>query len=101
MDKPWLANYEPAVPPTLSYRPIPVFQLLADTVARFPDRPAVRLVLSYAGAQAVGGQLSYRELAEEVERFAAALRSFGVKRATASRSCCLTSSSSRWPISER
>ncbi len=80
MDKPWLANYEPAVPPTLSYPLIPVQQILADAVARFPDNPALKMVLRYVGLQSIGCQLTYREFAAQVDRFAAVLASLGVKK---------------------
>src|SRR5512146_586802 len=80
MDKPWLADDEPAVPPTLSYPPIRVEQLLADTVARFPDNPAIKMVLRYVGSQAIGCQLTYGEFAAQVDRFAAALAALGVKK---------------------
>jgi long-chain acyl-CoA synthetase len=80
MDKPWLAHYEPAVPPTLTYPSTTLHQSLDDTVRRFPDKPAVKLILKYVGATSLGGQLTYRQLSAEVDRCAAALSALGVKQ---------------------
>ena len=80
MEKPWLAHYESAVPPTLTYPAITLSQTLEDSVRKFPDHCAAKLVLRYVGDNSLGVSLSYRELADEVDHFAAALHALGVRK---------------------
>ncbi len=80
MEKPWFAHYEPNVPHTMPYPTIPLHQMLEDSVRRFPDQTALKLVLRYVGPLALGATLSYRQLMEQVNRFAAALAALGVKQ---------------------
>lgn len=80
MEKPWLAHYEPAVPHRISYPQVTLYQTLADSVQKFPNQPAMTLVLRYLGPLRLGGRLSYRQLQAEVDRFAAALHSLGVRK---------------------
>ena len=68
---PWLAHYDPGVPPTLA--PYPARTLLdcfADGVRARPDAP----VLLFKGAA-----LTHRQLDEEADAFAVALQKLGVK----------------------
>ena len=69
MERPWLANYPKEVPPSLEYPTIPLFALLDESARRFPDHPA----LIYYGRR-----ITYRELKELTEAFAAALYALGV-----------------------
>ncbi len=71
MDKPWLKFYEPSVPATLTYPDVPLFHFLDDTAAKYPNRPALYFY---------GERLSYRTLANMVNRFANALIALGVKK---------------------
>jgi long-chain acyl-CoA synthetase len=71
MLNPWLAHYEPGVPPTLEYPALPLHGLLEQTAARYPQRIATVFF---------GAQLSYRALNAAADRFAHALLSFGLKR---------------------
>ncbi len=80
MDKPWYAHYEAPVPRTLAYQPVTLNRMLEDTVQRFPDHNALHLILRYAGPTAIGGRLTYRQLQDEVDRFAAALYGLGVRK---------------------
>jgi long-chain acyl-CoA synthetase len=80
MEKPWLAHYESAVPPTLTYPAITLSQTLEDSARKFPDHCAARLVLRYVGDNSLGASLTYRELAAEVDHFAAALYALGVRK---------------------
>ncbi|TAK28681.1 MAG: long-chain fatty acid--CoA ligase [Chloroflexota bacterium] len=68
---PWLSHYEPGVPSSISYPATTLDSLLDTTVQRFPDRTATVFF---------GGRLSFRELIDQVNRFAAALRGLGVKK---------------------
>jgi long-chain acyl-CoA synthetase len=71
MLKPWLAHYEPGVPPTLNYPVVPLHGLLEQTAERFPDRAATVFF---------GARLSYRALNEAANRFAHALLNLGLKQ---------------------
>ena len=80
MEKPWLAHYENKVPRTIDYPPIPLHQMLEDSARRFPDQTALKLVLRYLGPLTLGATLTYRQLMDQVNRFAAALAALGVKQ---------------------
>ena len=80
MEKPWLAHYEPVVPHSLSYPRKSLFATLEDSARKYPDRPALHLILRYLGPLDLGARLSYRELLAEAERFAAALHALGVRK---------------------
>ncbi len=67
--RPWLRKYPPGVPAHLTYPDRRVGDLLDDAVRRWPDRAAVVFH---------GTVLTYRELAQAVERLAAALAADGV-----------------------
>ncbi len=69
MERVWTAQYDPRIPPSLSYPEVPLPQVLAQTAARFPDRPAL---LFY------GRVIRYRELDALVSRFAQALSRQGI-----------------------
>jgi long-chain acyl-CoA synthetase len=68
----WFTAYPPDVPHSLApYPKEPVFALLRNAAAGFPDRPA----LAFFGAH-----MTYSKLLSEVERFSAALAGLGVRR---------------------
>ena len=71
MLNPWLAQYEPEVPPSLTYPPVPMHRLLEQTAARYPRRPATIFL---------GARLTYQTLDETANRFAHALLGFGLQR---------------------
>ena len=71
MLKPWLAQYEPGVPPTLQYPALPLHGLLEQTAERYPERVATIFL---------GAKLTYRALNEAANRFAHALLNFGLQR---------------------
>ena len=71
---PWLTHYEQGVPATIDVPDITVQQFLVDSARKFPNKTAVRMVLRYLPlGLAVQGKLSYREVDELSDRFAAAL----------------------------
>ncbi len=70
-DKLWLKHYPPEIPATLQYREAPLFSLLEDAAARYPDLPALRF------AQI---RLSYAQLWAQAQRFAAALAELGLQK---------------------
>jgi len=70
-ERPWLGHYDEGVPYTTAIPRVPVHQLLRSSVRRFPFHVA----LYFEGAR-----LTYLRLSKEVNRFANALGSFGVKK---------------------
>ena len=70
-DKPWLKSYEPQVPPTLDYPESPLYTNLEETARKYPDATAT-IFLNH--------EMTYRELNELTDRFAAALQQLGVKK---------------------
>jgi len=70
MLKPWVAHYEPGVPPTLEYPAMTLHGLLEQTAERYPERLATIFL---------GAKLPYRALNEAANRFAHALLNLGVK----------------------
>ena len=80
MEKPWLAHYEKDVPHTIDYPRIPLHRALEDSARKYPDQTAIKLVLRYMGPFTIGATLTYRQLLDQVDRFAAALAALGVKK---------------------
>ncbi len=81
MDKPWLAHYEEGIPSTLTYPRIPLFQMLTDSARQYPDQIAVNMILRYLpGGLKIAARLTYRQLDELTNRFAAALSALGVRK---------------------
>ena len=69
-DKPWIKSYEKGVPETIQYEEICLPEILERTVRKFSQNSA--LVFQ-------GYRLSYAQLKEMVDRFAACLCDFGIK----------------------
>jgi long-chain acyl-CoA synthetase len=80
MEKPWLAFYEQEVPHSIDYPSIPLHQMLEDSARTYPDHTALKFVLRYLGPVTLGATLSYRQLLDQVNRFAAALYALGVRK---------------------
>ncbi|GJM40902.1 MAG: hypothetical protein DHS20C20_11840 [Ardenticatenaceae bacterium] len=70
-ERPWLVNYETAVPPTIDVPRLPLTRLLDRAWRRFPKRPAIRFM---------GHTLRYSSLSAQAGRFANALLSLGIKK---------------------
>ncbi len=71
MQKPWLNYYEEGVPATIDYPDTMMPQVLADMASKHPDHTATLFK---------GAKLTYRELNELVDKFAAGLQKLGVKK---------------------
>ena len=71
INKPWLDRYEKRVPPSIRYPKIPIHRFLTDTAAEHPDFIAV----SFNEIA-----ITYKELNERVNRFAAALQKAGLEK---------------------
>ncbi len=70
-DKPWLANYEKGVPEKIEYDEICLPAILERSSAKFPEKMALLFQ---------GYEVTFRQLNEMVNRFAAGLDSFGIKK---------------------
>ncbi|HRW04161.1 MAG TPA: long-chain fatty acid--CoA ligase [Caldilineaceae bacterium] len=79
-ERPWFAHYEPTVPQTIDVPAIPLPQLLRNSARNYPDNLAIRMVLKYLPLGfVIQSKLSYRQLDELTDRFAAALQQLGIK----------------------
>ena len=67
--RPWLRYYPAGVPAGAEFPDAPLTDVLDDAVERYPRRPALIFL---------GRKITYRELADLVDRFADALRGLGV-----------------------
>ena len=72
--KPWLKSYEKGVPEAIRYEEICMPDILDRTAKQFPEKTA--LIFQ-------GFTLSFRQLKDMVDRFAACLTAFGVKQGDA------------------
>jgi long-chain acyl-CoA synthetase len=78
---PWLSSYEQGVPATVDIPTMTLQQFLANAARKYPSKTAVRMVLRYLPlGLAVQAKLTYRELDELSDRFAAALAAQGIKK---------------------
>ncbi|MFT7677256.1 MAG: long-chain acyl-CoA synthetase [Planctomycetota bacterium] len=68
-DQPWLAHYDEGVPAKIDYKRLTLPEVLDRTVATYGDAPGVVFLNS---------TLSWRQLAAEVDRMAAAMAGLGV-----------------------
>ncbi len=68
-EKPWLRSWPKDVPTHLDYPKVPLYDLLRKTARDYPGKPAI----SY-----LDREISYRELDELSERFAAGLAGLGI-----------------------
>ncbi len=69
--RPWLKHYDPQVPPHLTYPRIPLYRLLDDSAAKYPGSPCTNFL---------GRRLTYRQIKELSDRFAAGIRRMGVRK---------------------
>ena len=69
--KSWLSSYEQGITEKIEFNDVLVPQYLEESTKNFPDTPA--LIFQ-------GYTLSFTELSEMVARFAAVLKSFGIKK---------------------
>lgn len=69
-ERPWLPRYDEGIPPTIAIPRIPVDALLRSAARRYASRPAILFE---------GSQMTYRNLNQQVNRFAAALERLGLE----------------------
>ncbi len=70
-DKPWLANYESGVPTEIAYEQRTLPEFLERSAEKFPNH--IALIFQ-------GYKITYRQLNEMVNAFAACLRDFNIKK---------------------
>ncbi|MCC7447670.1 MAG: long-chain fatty acid--CoA ligase [Anaerolineae bacterium] len=67
----WLNYYDPNVPASLTYPRIPIYRLLDDTAAKYPERICARFF---------GRGFTYRQIQQLSDQFAAGIRNRGVRK---------------------
>ncbi len=76
----WHQHYDPGVPISLTYPPLPVATFLEETTKKYSHRPA----LIFGGMAPLLGEqhlkITYRQLTEMVDRFAAGLQKLGLQK---------------------
>jgi long-chain acyl-CoA synthetase len=82
MEKPWLKEYDSGVPATIDYPHVPLPQFLLDTAAKYPNKTALVFgnVVEPLGNALMDASMSYGQLLEQTQRFAAALQELGVEK---------------------
>ena len=70
-DKPWLTSYEKGVPQKVDYEEITLPAILEQSADQFPEKMAVLFQ---------GYKITFRQLNDMVNRFAACLHEFGIKK---------------------
>ncbi len=79
MEKPWIRHYDEGVPATIDYPRIPLDRFLTSAAAGHPQHTAT-IFGAAVGSRVMDAQLTYRQLDDLVNRFAAALQQEGVKK---------------------
>jgi long-chain acyl-CoA synthetase len=69
--RPWLENYDEGVPKTIDYPDVSSFYFLEESAKKYPDKPCTIFK---------GAKISYREMNDITDRFAAGLASLGIKK---------------------
>lgn len=71
LSKPWLQNYHKDVPPTVEFSDKSLVELFDESAQKYANNTAV---IFY------GNKISYKQLQDEIDRFATALSKLGVKK---------------------
>ncbi|MDF2626721.1 MAG: long-chain fatty-acid-CoA ligase [Symbiobacteriaceae bacterium] len=72
MDRPWLKAYPAGVRPHLEYPQVPAYHYLFEQIRQYPDRTALLFF---------GKKVSYKQLGEQIDRFAQGLiKRMGVRK---------------------
>jgi len=79
INKPWIQFYDEGVPPSIEYPSIPLDSLLEKAAADHPDNPAI-IFGGSVGSKVIDSTMTYRQLNDSVNLFAAAMQSLGVKK---------------------
>ncbi|HEC22931.1 MAG TPA: long-chain fatty acid--CoA ligase [Chloroflexi bacterium] len=80
-DKPWTKHYDEGIPESLApYPEIPLFGFLDESVKKFPDQEACITSVELPLVGRRHASITYRELGDLSDRFAAALADMGVQK---------------------
>jgi long-chain acyl-CoA synthetase len=71
IERPWIKQYEAAVPPSLTYPNMTLGDMLSESARQYPDRTALLFF---------GNRITYRELDLLANRFAHGIKRFGVSK---------------------
>jgi long-chain acyl-CoA synthetase len=82
MEKVWLKSYESHVPPSIVYPPVPLYQLMDDAAKKYPNNTAIIYggVVHQLGGALMDAKMTFQQLQDITNRFAAALQGLGVKK---------------------
>ncbi len=79
--KPWLSSYESSAPHSIEYTGQLLHQTLDASAQKYPNQVAVRFLLKYLPlGLAIQSKMTYRELQDATDRFAAAMRNLGMQQ---------------------
>lgn len=70
-DRPWLSQYPPEIPVSLTYPRKPVCAFLTEAAEQYPDKKALHFM---------GKEMTYREVYEAALKFAGYLKKLGVEK---------------------
>ena len=77
----WLQHYDEGVPQSIDYPPIPVHQFLNDTAAKYANNTALIFGSKLPNRETrLDKKLTYRQLNELVDQFAAGLQKLGLQK---------------------
>jgi len=79
MEKPWIKHYDKGIPHVIDFPQIPIDRFLKDAADKYPDRAAT-VFGARVGPLLLDGNLTYKELNESVNHFAAGLQKMGIKK---------------------
>ncbi len=81
LDRPWFKFYDDGVPHSIDVPDILLHDFVERSASDFPNNVAVKMVLRYLPLGiTIHASLTYRQLQEQVTRFAAALQKLGVQK---------------------
>ncbi len=82
MEKVWLKSYESHVPPSIAYPPVPLYQFMDDAAKKYPNNTAIIYggVVHQLGGALMDAKMTFQQLQDLTNRFAAALQGLGVKK---------------------
>ena len=76
----WHEHYQPGVPRTIEIPDLPLYEVLRKSARLYPHHVALRLVLRYLPlGLRLGSTMTYAQLDQASDRFAAALHALGVR----------------------
>ncbi len=80
-EAPWIKFYDEGVPAHVEYPDEPLYWFVEESARKFPNNVAVELILKYMPlGLKIGYKMTYAQLKDMVDRFAAALQKIGIKK---------------------